>query len=189
MYIELRPNTVSVDLDCLNTGTVVSNPTRSINVRPRLLCCCVFFRAWANNTLWARPCLTVCRVFLNNGTGGPIVGTHFCATVGSTVPTVWTHCCAKNDLGPHGCKNDVRLNYDLDRINVTKIYVMWREEHLWNVSVLQWIHLSEIALSCAGRHFAKGLLSRPRSPTKWQKKKFEYLIEKFPREATAQTVL
>jgi hypothetical protein len=35
-----------------------------------------------------------------------------------------------------------------DHISATMTYVMWREERLWNVSVLQRVHLPNIV--CAG---------------------------------------
>jgi hypothetical protein len=33
-----------------------------------------------------------------------------------------------------------------DRTSTTMTYVMWREEYLWNVSILQRIHLSNLIL-------------------------------------------
>jgi hypothetical protein len=43
------------------------------------------------------------------------------------------------DLGSHWCKNGRRRKTKKisDNISVTMTYVIWREDHIWNVSVLQ----------------------------------------------------
>jgi hypothetical protein len=44
-----------------------------------------------------------------------------------------------------------RMTFDAamtsDHISARTTYVMWREEHLWNVTILQRVHLSNVVLS------------------------------------------
>jgi hypothetical protein len=56
----------------------------------------------------------------------------------------------------HQCTYDLKVNVvthycttiTLDHISSTKIYIMWREEHLQNVNVLQRVHLFKFVLRC-----------------------------------------
>jgi hypothetical protein len=64
---------------------------------------------------------------------------HSCATMGRQV-IVGTHCCASVIYD-----NDFRRNQDLDN-STTMTYVMWREERLWNVGILQRVHLCIIRI-------------------------------------------
>jgi hypothetical protein len=43
-----------------------------------------------------------------------------------------------------GHKNDRDAAMTADNISETTTYVMWREEHLWNVNVLQRVHFSKL---------------------------------------------
>jgi hypothetical protein len=83
--------------------------------------------------------MNVCRVFGINW--NPIVGNH-CATMRSKD----IHCnplLCSNNLESQG-KNGLRRNNDLWSHCATTTYVIWREEHLWNVCVLQRVHLSNL---------------------------------------------
>jgi hypothetical protein len=113
---------------------------------------------WENN-LWAHPCLPVefflsCRkhiqwgsLWQNNGNCGSTGGTHCCITMGTKV-TVQKCCTSSMQKWPNDSLNILLLNSDLNG-SVTMSYIMWHEEHLWNVSVLQsfpvfstWCHSS-----------------------------------------------
>jgi hypothetical protein len=50
--------------------------------------------------------------------------------------------------GRYYCKNDLRSNNDLGSHHCTTTYVVWREEHLWNVSLLQRVHHSNSFSNC-----------------------------------------
>jgi hypothetical protein len=101
--------------------------------------------------------MSVRRVFRDNRTGGyrnPLLrnnGTsdhnestlgHCCATV------VWDHITEKFTLGATMTCDHIsaRMTKDatmtLGHMSATTTYVMWQEEHVWNVSVLHRVHLS-----------------------------------------------
>jgi hypothetical protein len=69
---------------------------------------------------------------LANKLGHPCAPTILIATLVQKLPKV---------VGPHSC-----ATMALDRISATTTYVMWREEHLWGVSVLQTAHLSNFII-------------------------------------------
>jgi hypothetical protein len=60
------------------------------------------------------------------------------------------HPCASTNLVVRLCKNDLKCivktrfcaTMSLDHISATMTYVIWREAHNWNVSVLQRVHIS-----------------------------------------------
>jgi hypothetical protein len=117
-------------------------------VHHRISC---FWRA--NTTLWVRPCLSR---FSQHGLGGPIVGTHCCATMGPRIKLVqelpkvtagW-HCWATMTWDDTEAEITwdatitwdsmcARITYDAimasDHISATKKCVTWREENLRNV--------------------------------------------------------
>jgi uncharacterized membrane protein len=72
-----------------------------------------------------RPCLSVCRAFRNSGTGCPVVGIHSCATM------TWHH---------------IGARMTSDQISATTAYVMRRKERIWNVVVLQRVHLFSLVI-------------------------------------------
>jgi hypothetical protein len=77
--------------------------------------------AWAKNALWACPCLSVYSVF-PTGVGNQHDQVHCCATM------------TLDHISARMTKGETMIS---DHIRTTMTYVMWREVHLWNVSVLQ----------------------------------------------------
>jgi hypothetical protein len=76
------------------------------------------------------PSMSVCLSRLFCEEGNPHDQGHCCATIGADV-IVGTHC---------------RSTLISDDISVAITYVMYREEHLWNVSVLKRVHLSSLII-------------------------------------------
>jgi hypothetical protein len=131
---------------------------------------------WAKNILWARPCLSVCRVIprqpawpgvivgtycCNNG-ANLIVGTNFCNNMTGAyfwlITMISDHTIAPMTLDiivafvvafeQEWCKSIVPLRSGCQRSNLlTSPSMIWREEHLWTFSVLQRVHLSNL-VSC-----------------------------------------
>jgi hypothetical protein len=99
-------------------------------------------------------CLPVA-FFSNRGTRGSIIGTQLLKTISKV-----SHCCAT--VG-HQCilvqerpnvivwKRCTRVTWHYISAWMTQdarlVYLMWREEHLWNVGVLQRVQLSGFVLS------------------------------------------
>jgi hypothetical protein len=118
---------------------------------------------WAKKTLLAWPFLSVCPIFCNNGAWGP----RCCTTIGSkdcnccTAMGTWItlvqeqHKIIVEDIIVQQWPGITFMQGwpktqqwpQITRVhNSTMTYVLWCEEHLWNVSVLQRIHLSNLVI-------------------------------------------
>jgi hypothetical protein len=119
--------------------------------------------AHAKNILWACPCLSVCRVF---PTG--VDNLHDRGSLllnGNHLSHCWKILLRNNEKRGKCwntlCNNDLvsQWKYNLwakmtwDHISVTITYVMWREAYLWNVSILQKVHISSFVLIAIATHF------------------------------------
>jgi hypothetical protein len=69
-----------------------------------------------------------------------MTGGHCRTTIGREI-IVGTHCCATTTSDHISERITYGVRLTPDRISASMIYVMWREEHLWNVSVLQRVHI------------------------------------------------
>jgi hypothetical protein len=88
------------------------------------------------------PPMSVCHVFHNNGTGGSIVRKYWCILMGPE----GSRCCATATS---------------DHICATMTNVVCHKEHLWNVSVFQRGHLSNLFLFLS-------FLTQPSSLVPWK---------------------
>jgi hypothetical protein len=96
------------------------------------------------------PSMSVCLSrFLQQWTSGPIVGTRCFVTMTPliTAQNDLRNTLLRNNGQGSQYKNDLRRNNELDHISATTIYVIWREEHLWNINVLQRRHISNLVCS------------------------------------------
>jgi hypothetical protein len=129
---------------------------------------------WAKNTLWAHPCLSVCLSRFSTDIGSLYDwggGCHCCSTMGWGC---WYLLLCNNSTQefPLLCNTGTSSHFvqerpkvtvgicarmTLDHINATTTYMMWCEEHLWNVSVLQRVHLSNL-IFCFVTHFLHSFL-------------------------------
>jgi hypothetical protein len=97
--------------------------------------------ASATNTLWARPCLSVCLSVATTALLVTFVHEQREVTAAkrsSAAAVVWGHISARVTL-------DAVMTSD--RSSATTTYAMLREEHLWNISILQRVHIPNLVIT------------------------------------------
>jgi hypothetical protein len=94
--------------------------------------------ARAKNSLWPCPRPSVyLSHFSCRGRQPAWSESHCCATIETFGSHCWYTWFRNNHLESHSCNNDLRRNNVLWLRCATMTYVMWHEERLWNISVLQ----------------------------------------------------
>jgi hypothetical protein len=123
--------------------------------------CVLHALTWAKNTVWIRPSLSVCRVFLGSrqiSWPDVIVGT-YCCDYGKTYHC-WLITVASDHIIATMTLNNiiafvVPFKYEWSKSTfplslhqrlLTSSPVMWLEEHLWNFSVLQRVHICSLVI-------------------------------------------
>jgi hypothetical protein len=70
-----------------------------------------------------------------------------CAEVPLLEPTVVKHCCTSMTGDRIRSRMTLGATVTSGRISATTTYVMWRQEYLWNVSVVQRVRLPNLVYS------------------------------------------
>jgi hypothetical protein len=88
--------------------------------------------AWAKNTLWACPRLSICCVFPMG--------------LGNMHDRFSAHQWAQRQIDARWPQITLVQGWPKDHTSATMTYVIWREEHLWNVGVLQRVYPSSLVI-------------------------------------------
>jgi hypothetical protein len=88
-------------------------------------------------------CMSVClHIFLQQWDWR----SHCCKTLVQELPKVIVQSCATMVWNHISARMTKYARVTMDNISTTVTYILWHEEHLWNVSILQRVHLSSFFL-------------------------------------------
>jgi hypothetical protein len=93
-------------------------------------------------------------LFAKMGPEVPLLGPVVAQRWDPMVRIVGTHCCATMAWDRLNARLVFHPSVTSDHISATTTYVMWHGKHLWNVSVLQRVHLFNLVILHPSLHLA-----------------------------------